>query len=94
MFKTSNFIIFCCRINSCAWQVLCLDLFDIRLSGDRAKVSGMAGEGILMIIACGWSRQDSPLGLFFTPQITALGVPKTHLITIDACKMFVCDRRH
>ncbi|MEG5005461.1 hypothetical protein [Microcoleus sp. B5-D4] len=63
-------------------------------AGDRAKVSGKAGEGILMILACGWPRRDSPLGLFFTAQITALGVPKAHLITIDACKMFVCDRRN
>jgi|SRR6476469_67792 len=94
MFKTLNFIIFGCRINSCAWQVLCLDLVDIRLSDDRAQVSAKAGEGILMIIACGRPRLDSPLGLFFTAQITALGVPKPHLITIYPCKMFVCDRRH
>ncbi|MEG3904577.1 hypothetical protein QT987_21625 [Microcoleus sp. SVA1B4] len=67
-------------------------IFDYRAIG--RKVSGKAGEGILMIIACGWPRLDSPLGLFFTPQITASGVPKAHLITIDACKMFVCDRRH
>ena len=58
MFKTLNFIIFGCRINSCAWQVLCLELFDLRLSGDRAQVSGKARKGILMIIACGWPRLD------------------------------------
>jgi len=65
MFKTLNFIIFCGRINSCAWQVLCLELFDIRLSGDRAQVSAKAADGILMILALRAAKTGFTFGTIF-----------------------------
>ncbi|WP_150111634.1 hypothetical protein [Oscillatoria nigro-viridis] len=65
MFETSNFIIFYCRLNSCAWQVLCLELLDNRRSGDRAKVSGKAREGILMILALRAAKTGFTFGTIF-----------------------------
>ncbi|MEG4441472.1 hypothetical protein QUB47_17570 [Microcoleus sp. AT9_B5] len=88
MFKTSNFIIFCCRLKICAWQVLCLELLDNRRSGDRAKVSGKSAEGILMILALRAAQTGFTFGTIFKAQITVAGLPN------NACKMFVCDRRH
>ncbi|MEG4961982.1 MULTISPECIES: hypothetical protein [unclassified Microcoleus] len=68
MFKTSNFIIFCCRLKSCPWQVFCLELLDNMRSGYS---SVKAADGILMILALRAAQTGFTFGTIFKAQITA-----------------------